>query len=235
MFFITLLTFERVKCNNNDDDIDQFLDEEDSDDEPEPIKKRQLNVVRETLKSVVSGPIKFFTNGRLIKGVQAAIQTQRIPKPGSGSGTAASSAGSIIGTIYRTMRSNLIKQSTDASSALRKQLQTITKRLSNSKVIIGNLVGSHKMTNREESATKEATADLVAEPTAETKTVNSSSQKSGKTVEDVSNFQAMNNQQPMHQPYPYQMMAAPPAPYYQSPVEQQHLMYQMPVYPELLL
>lgn len=223
-----------MKCSNNEDDIDQFLDEEDSDDEPEPIKKRQLNVVRETLKSVVGGPIKFLTNGRLIKGVQAAIQTQRIPKPGSGSG--ANSAGSIIGTIYRTMRSNWIKQSVDASSALRKQLQTITKRLSNSKVIIGNLVGSHKMTNREESATKEATADLVAEPTAETKTVNSSSQKSGKKVEDVSNFQATNNQQqPMHQPYPYQMMAAAPAPYYQPPVEQQHLMYQMPVYPELLL
>ena len=228
LLLITLLTFERVKCQNNDD-IDEFLDEEDNDDEPEPIKKRQMNVVRDTIKSVVGAPIKFFTNGRLIKGVQMAIQSQRHPKPPTGSTIAAANgAGNIIGTIYRTMRSQLIKNSAGASSALRKQLQTITKRLSNSKVIIGNLVGSHKMSNREESATKEATADLSVPPTAETKTAVKSEKK---LDEEVSNIQG-NNQQPM-QPYPYQMMVQQP--FYQSAVNQQQLMYPMPVYPELML
>ena len=226
---------ERVNCQqNNNDDIDEFLDEEDIDDDPEPIKKRQFNAVRDTIKTVVGAPIKFFTNGRLIKGVQMAIQSQRIPKPGAGNPNSNSNgASNIIGTIYRTMRSQWSKNSQAATSSLRRQLQTITKRLSNSKVIIGNMVGTHKMTNREESATKEATADLVAAPTtAETKTV----VKSGKKLDhdhSSSNY-------PM--PYPYQMMMAQsvvPQQYFQSPLDQQQqqqlLQFTMPVYPELLL
>lgn len=205
------------------------MDDEDTDDEPEPIKKRQMNVLRDTIKSVVGAPVKFFTNGRLIKGVQMAIQSQRIPKPGSGSTVDANGASNIIGTIFQTMRKQWAKNSVATSTALRKQLQTITKRLSNSKVIIGNLVGtSHKMTNREESATKEATADLVATPTAETKTL--VKKKSERNVDLVSNH--------FLQPYPYQMMAVPPPQYYQAPIanqQQQHLAYQMPVYPEMLL
>lgn len=229
LLLIALISMERVNCDQNNDDIDEFLDEEDNDDEPEPIKKRQFNAVRETIRSVVGAPVKFFTNGRLIKGVQMAIQSQRIPKPGSGSTVTANGAGNIIGTIYRTMRSQWSKNSQAASSALRKQLLTITKRLSNSKVILGNMVGSHKMTNREESATKEATADLVAAPTtAETKTA----VKSGKKLDhDISNNYPM--------PYPYQMAMAmaQPQQFFQSPIDQQqHLMqFQMPVYPELLL
>lgn len=62
------------------------------------------------------------------------------------------------------MRSHWAKQTLDANQAFRRQLQTISKRLTNSKIIIGNL--GAKLSNRDESSTKDATKLDEAPPTA---------------------------------------------------------------------
>jgi hypothetical protein len=114
--------------------------------------------MRDSIKHVFSPGIKFLTDGRIRKSVTNAIAGSRVS-----ASAATSSASNVVNNVYRALRTQWSKQSSAATQALIKQLQSLSKRLSNSRLAIGNL--GAKLTNREESATKNTKADEAA-PTA---------------------------------------------------------------------
>lgn len=148
-----------------DDEFDAFDD--DDDEEPEPIAKRQFNAMRDTFRNVLTGSFRFLSNGRLIKGVQTAIQAAASrPAPtavaasSATNAVSAAAASQAVANAFRTMRSAWVKRGQQGQNQVRKRLAQITKRLTNSRVILGNIGGQlHKLSNREESAEKETKAD----------------------------------------------------------------------------
>lgn len=133
----------------SDDDIDEFDDDDDDDEkEKEPIAKRQLTAMRDTIKSVMGNSVKYLTNARFVKGVTNFVQK------------APAATGSAVSNFYKAFRSQWLKQSSSAQSAIIKQIQGLTKRLTNSRLMIGNI--GAKLSNREESATKNTKAEDVA-------------------------------------------------------------------------
>ena len=239
LFLVALLATTAIKCQ---DELDEFgLEDEDDEIEKEkdPISKRQYNAVRDTIRNLASNTGKFIANNRFVKGVQNAISNYRRPA-GAGNPAAssviASQTPNIVSTIYRQMRSHWAKQSADANQIFRRQLNTITKRLTNSKIIIGNL-GS-KLSNRDESATKEATKTDEAAPTAESKIVLSKSEADSppKTEE---NKISSTLQSPVQDPTPLVPMVQvpvmpPPHPPHHHPFAYHPppQMYDAPFYPE---
>lgn len=137
-----------------DEDIEELANEsDDEDEEKEPFAKRQLNTVRDTVKNAFGSGYKYISNGRLVKGVSSAITAVRPSVPGS-----------LMNNFLKAVRTGWNRQSEAASAAVLKQLEYLGKRISNSKLIIGNL--GARLSNREESATKNTKADTAAAPTA---------------------------------------------------------------------
>ncbi|XP_053213705.1 uncharacterized protein LOC128397065 isoform X1 [Panonychus citri] len=57
-------------------------------------------------------------------------------------------AGEFIGNVFRTMRSNWARRNQEQQQEIRKRLSAITKRLTNSRVVLGTL---HRLTGREDT------------------------------------------------------------------------------------
>lgn len=148
LFLSVLLVSSLVTAAASDEDIDDLEDDDDDDDkEKEPIAKRQFTAMRDTIKSVMGNSVKLLTNARVVKGVANFVQK------------APSATGSAAVNLYQAFRSHWLKQTSTAQKALIKQLQGLTKRLTNSRLLIGNI--GAKLSNREESATKNTKADQV--------------------------------------------------------------------------
>lgn len=144
-----ILSAQLISCDKEADEFDEFEDEDDDEPEKEPIAKRQMAAVRDTFKNVLTPSIKYLASGKMFKGMSSAIAGSRI-------GTTSSNA---VNNFYKALRTQLTKQSSAATQAIIKQWQLLSKRLTNSRLAIGNL--GAKLTNREESATKITKADEV--------------------------------------------------------------------------
>ena len=192
----------------SDDDQDDFDEDEDDDDkEKEPIAKRQLTAMRDTIKSVVGNGVKLLTNARFVKGVSNFVQK------------APAATGTAVSNFYKTVRAQWLKQSSSAQQAIIKQLQAVTKRLSNSRLIIGNI--GAKLSNREESATKNTKADDVS-PTSLPKQESERKEKAVKSSSSSSDTQD-HQHHPQHplmhqQPYPF----VPPIAQVMQPMSMYH-------------
>lgn len=200
-----LLMSSMVSAGSSEDDVDDFDEEEDEDEkEREPIAKRQLTAMRDTVKSVMGNGVKLLTNARFVKGVSNFVQK------------APAATGSAVTNLFQAVRSHWVKQSTSAQQVLIKQLQGLTKRLSNSRLLIGNI--GAKLSNREESATKNTKADDVA-PTSLPK---QESERKEKSIQESSkhDHRQRDHQQlmPMHHPYPF----APPIAQVMHPLPMYH-------------
>lgn len=134
------------------DELDEFDNDDDDDDdkEKEPIAKRQLNAVRDSFKTIFGSSSKYVTNTRAIKALNALLS----PKNG-GKVTAAN----VVNNLVSVLRTQLSKQSKVASATFAKQWQGLSKRIAAGRLALGNL--GAKLTNREESATKNTKADEV--------------------------------------------------------------------------
>lgn len=162
---LSVLLVSTLVTAASDEDIEDLEEDDDDDDkEKEPIAKRQYTAMRDTIKSVVGNSVKLLTNARVVKGVTNFVQK------------APSATGSAAVNLYQAFRSHWLKQTSTAQKALIKQLQGLTKRLTNSRLMIGNI--GAKLSNREESATKNTKAEDV-EPTSLPKQEDKRESKSG--------------------------------------------------------
>ena len=157
-----------------DEDLEELANEgDDEEEEKEPFAKRQLNTVRDTVRNAFGSGYKYISNGRLVKGVSSAITAVRPSVPGS-----------LMNNFLKAVRSGWNRQSEAASAALLKQLEHLSKRISSSKLAIGNL--GAKLSNREESATKNTKAESAAAPTALPKSENQANNSSTSTSASTS-------------------------------------------------
>lgn len=132
------------------DEAEDLADEEDDEEVPE---ERQLGAVRDTIKNFMSGTVKYITNTRLIP----RVITQAFQRPGDQTASASTNnnvvAPNLLGNIIRTMRSAWVKRNQEGQNELRKRIAQITKRLTNSKVILGTL---HKLGGKDGEESKRA-------------------------------------------------------------------------------
>lgn len=154
LLIFAIISIQVISGEKEIDDFDDLEDEDDDEPEKEPIAKRQLNAVRDSIKHVFTPGIKFLTDSRIMKSMTNAITGKRVSTSPSSSTSTNS-----MNNFYRAFRTQLTKQSNAATQALIKQWQSLAKRLSNGRLAIGNL--GAKLTNREESATKNTKADDV--------------------------------------------------------------------------
>lgn len=207
---LSVLLLSTLVSAGSDEDIDD-LDEDDDDDEKEkePIAKRQFTAMRDTIKSVVGNSVKLLTNARVVKGVSNFVQK------------APAATGSAAVNLYQALRSHWLKQTSTAQKNLIKQLQGLTKRLSNSRLLLGNI--GAKLSNREESATKNTKAEDVV-PTSLPKEESESRKETGKTKSQRQSLPPhMRHPYPFHQPMPHMphpLQAIPSAHVYAHPDSQ---------------
>lgn len=163
------LVAERITAQIQEIDTgDLFEDEED--DEPEPIAKRQFNAVRDTFRNTWNNALRFVSSGRIIRGLTQAIAAVRPANNNAVSSTTGSGSGNAIGNAFRNMRTAWARRSAAQQGQFRKRLADITRRITNNRIIIGGLGNLHKLSGRSDDA-KEVKPEVKSEVKTETKYV----------------------------------------------------------------